>query len=285
MNEDQRLEQPESPRTPGRALAAARAERGLTVTEIALRLKYAPKQIEALEADRYEALAGPAFVRGMLRSYAKLLGIDADPLVASLGTSLPPPPPQLVAPAHRGEVPFPTEARKGSLVYLVLSVLLVIAVVGVVVEWMLRPEPPAAVATPRPPVPGPLAAATTEPRETDVAAAPEPAPAPVPDPAAGSGATFASGAAPIAPMQTAPRAGEGQIVLEFNSESWVEVRDGEGHVLLSQLNPPGSRHQLAGAGPFKLVIGNARGVKLTYNENAVDLAPFTRTDVARLTLE
>lgn len=279
MSDAERPEQPESPRTPGRALAAARAERGLTVTEIALRLKYAPKQIEALEADRYEALAGPAFVRGMIRSYAKLLGVDADPLVASLGTSLPPPPPQLVAPPRRGEVPFPTEPRKASLVYLVLSVLLVVAVVGVVVEWMLRPEPPAAVATPRPQVPGPLAAAAPE-RETDVATAPEPAPAPVVDPAAaGTGTAFASAAA------TATRPGERHLVLEFSSESWVEVRDGEGQVLLSQLNPAGSRHQLAGAGPFKLVIGNARGVKLTYNQNAVDLAPFTRTDVARLTLE
>jgi len=52
------------PRTPGRALAAMRVARGLTVTEIALRLKFSPKQIEALETDRYEALAGPAFVRG-----------------------------------------------------------------------------------------------------------------------------------------------------------------------------------------------------------------------------
>ena len=42
------------------------------MTEIALRLKFSPKQIEALEADRYDALAGPAFVRGMIRAYAKL---------------------------------------------------------------------------------------------------------------------------------------------------------------------------------------------------------------------
>jgi len=50
------------PRSPGRQLAAMRVARGLTVTEIALRLKFSPKQIEALETDRYEALAGPAFV-------------------------------------------------------------------------------------------------------------------------------------------------------------------------------------------------------------------------------
>jgi len=34
-----------------------------------------------------------------------------------------------------------------------------------------------------------------------------------------------------------------------------------------------------------VVIGNAAGVKLRYNDADVDLAPFTRTDVARLTLK
>jgi hypothetical protein len=34
-----------------------------------------------------------------------------------------------------------------------------------------------------------------------------------------------------------------------------------------------------------MVIGNASGVKLVYGERAVDLAPYTQVDVARLTLE
>jgi cytoskeleton protein RodZ len=70
--------------TPGRALAEARAAHGMTVSEVAVRLKFSPKQLEALEADRYDALAGPAFVRGMIRGYAKLVGIDAAPLIGTL---------------------------------------------------------------------------------------------------------------------------------------------------------------------------------------------------------
>ncbi|MGH8681156.1 MAG: DUF4115 domain-containing protein [Burkholderiales bacterium] len=37
--------------------------------------------------------------------------------------------------------------------------------------------------------------------------------------------------------------------------------------------------------PFSLVIGNAAGVKLRYNDAEVDLTPYTRIDVARLTLK
>ena len=33
------------------------------------------------------------------------------------------------------------------------------------------------------------------------------------------------------------------------------------------------------------MIGNATGVKLRYDNTDVDLGPFTRTDVARLTLK
>jgi len=73
-----------APSSPGRALAAARQARGMTVTEVALRLKFSPRKIEALETDRFDALPGPTIVRGMIRSYAKLVGLDAKPLVEAL---------------------------------------------------------------------------------------------------------------------------------------------------------------------------------------------------------
>ncbi|MBX9849941.1 MAG: DUF4115 domain-containing protein, partial [Rhodocyclaceae bacterium] len=37
--------------------------------------------------------------------------------------------------------------------------------------------------------------------------------------------------------------------------------------------------------PFQLVIGNAQTVKLRYEDRAVDLLPYIRADVARLTLD
>ena len=76
-----------------------------------------------------------------------------------------------------------------------------------------------------------------------------------------------------------------RIELVFDRESWVEIKDADGRIVFSQLNPPGSRRKVVGEAPFSIVIGNATGVKLRYNDSDVDLAPFTRTDVARLTLE
>ena len=71
---------------------------------------------------------------------------------------------------------------------------------------------------------------------------------------------------------------------EFARPSWVEIRDGSGRVLISQLNQPGSR-EFEGQPPFALVIGNASHVALRYKGEAVPLSQRSKEDVARITLE
>ena len=71
----------------------------------------------------------------------------------------------------------------------------------------------------------------------------------------------------------------------FETASWVEVRDRNERILFSQLNPVGTEHRMQGRRPLSLVIGNARGVRLTYNGQPFDLMPHTKVDVARFTLE
>jgi cytoskeletal protein RodZ len=68
--------------SPGAKLAFARNDLGWTVEQVAAQLKLATRQIVALEADDYAALPEPAVVRGFIRAYAKLLKLDATPLVA-----------------------------------------------------------------------------------------------------------------------------------------------------------------------------------------------------------
>jgi len=285
--------QPDEPKSPGRLLAAARQARGMTVTEVALRLKFSPRQIEALEADRYDVLRGPAMVRGMIRTYARLIGADPGPLLDALQQRLNTGPATMQPRAM--EVPFPRATPKGSLVYVMLSTVVVIAVVSVIVEWALRPgTTPAAVAPARAPVPA------TQ-RETVPAVPREAVPPPPPavEPAAPTTAMLVP--APPAPSAPAPAPAAGErrpslmqhetvlnakrIELLFDRESWVEIKDAEGRIVFSQLNPPGSRRNVVGEAPFSIIIGNATGVKLRYNNTDVDLAPFTRTDVARLTLK
>jgi cytoskeleton protein RodZ len=57
---------------------------GLTVDQIADQLKLAPRQVVALEAGDYAALPNMAVTRGFVRAYAKVVKLDAAPLVAMI---------------------------------------------------------------------------------------------------------------------------------------------------------------------------------------------------------
>jgi len=66
----------------GRRLVAARETKGLTLQVVANKLRLSAATLQALESDRYEDLPEPIFVRGYLRSYARLLEMDGKELVA-----------------------------------------------------------------------------------------------------------------------------------------------------------------------------------------------------------
>ncbi|WP_020652895.1 RodZ domain-containing protein [Massilia niastensis] len=75
---------------PGKTLQSQRETLGWTVEQVADQLKLAPRQVVALEAGDYASLPSPAVTRGFVRAYAKLLKIDAAPLVAMIELNMPP---------------------------------------------------------------------------------------------------------------------------------------------------------------------------------------------------
>jgi cytoskeleton protein RodZ len=81
------------------------------------------------------------------------------------------------------------------------------------------------------------------------------------------------------------RSGRRELYFKFEQESWVEVRDRNDKVIFSKLNPAGSEERFSASPPLKLIVGNARGVRLNYGDDPVNLEPHTGVTVARLTLE
>jgi cytoskeleton protein RodZ len=242
-------------------LASLRDAHKLSLADVAQRLKYGARQIEALETEEFDKLPGATFVRGMVRSYAKLLDADPRPLLDALDRRYAP-----------GEVdldlrdkgtPFAPSSRRGTWAYLGLSVLVFVVIAGVLYEWRTG-------ALPR--------------MQFGQAAAPQPpAPAPVETPAPPLEAPEAAKSAPQQSEAAPPR--EGRIQLQFGSQSWVEIREEDGRTLMSQLHAPGSRSVVVGRPPLSLVIGNAADVRLVYNDKPVDLKPYINIEVARLTLK
>ena len=253
----------------GEALADRRRALGYSVEDIALKLKFSRRQLEALEGGRLDELPEATFVRGMIRSYARLIGLDPDPLIARIGACGGP----QAAIVLDEPIPISDGSQRVNLAYAALSVLIAGVIGAVAWEWVAQDAAQhrltfvRAAQAPAEPVRVPVAVAATP-----LAAARPPAPA-------------QETTVPAEPEALRVRDGMRRIALHFDRESWVQIRARDGRVLLSQLNAAGTERVVEGRPPFDLVIGNAQHVRLHYDDRAVDLAPHLKIDVARLTLE
>jgi cytoskeleton protein RodZ len=80
------------------------------------------------------------------------------------------------------------------------------------------------------------------------------------------------------------RAGAQRVSLKLNQSSWVELVGAEGSRIEYAMLPAGTSREYQIAGKATLRIGNIRGATLAIDGRAVDLAPFTRSNVARVSL-
>ncbi len=285
---------PPAPEPVGAVLARAREAAGLGQDEAARRLKFAPRQLDALERGEWGRLPGGAAVRGMVRKYAQLLGLEADALVARVGEGQTLPDADRLAQRLRQPVPFSDASRRSNVAYAVLSIALLAVVAAVVLEWRQERAGSARLtfisAAQQPAEPARKDAQRIElASAAPQASAPAPQPSvPAPQPSAPAPQASAPAAAGVTAADEEARVASGgwrRIVLRFERESWVEITSGTGKLLVSHLHPAGSERVVVGVPPFSVVIGNAQHVKLTYNDKPVDLMPHVKVEVARLTLE
>jgi len=267
----------------GEELARARAALGFSIADVAQQLKFAARQIEALEQGHFDQLPTGTFARGMLRAYARLLKLDPEPLVQRIAERVATADNAAAVASVRRPIPITDPARRTNLIYAALSVAILVVIAGVVFEWQRERSGaarltfvPAAAQAPSPAVESPPSAAVA-PNLSPMASAEPLRPA-----AAEAGpAQVAPKPAPAAP--SAP--GAKRIVMKFDNESWVEIRNRDGKVLTSQLNPRGTEQVVEGRPPFSLIIGNAQYVRLSYDDRPIDLAPHVKVEVARFTLD
>lgn len=192
MNDDA-LAQPERA-SPGRLLKAAREAMRLSAEDVARDLRLASVRVEALEADDYRNMPAATFVRGYLRSYARLVRLPEDEVLAAYDEIQKP----RVAPIAEAPKPVPSvrrQVRSDDRPVRAVTYLLVAIVVALVFSWWKgrwempvapRPEDTSAPASPgeyAAPAPVPVTAATEPGAMTTVLATPPAAGAP-PDSAA-----------------------------------------------------------------------------------------------------
>ena len=127
----------------GGAIRAARESQGLSVHEIASRLRLSPKQIDAIEADHFAALPEPTIVRGFIRNYAKLLKIDAQPLINAYMVIVPTAIPYQMAvkPPNGMRMSRQEKSKSGRYALAALALLMAVAVWLFYQHYVAKPSP------------------------------------------------------------------------------------------------------------------------------------------------
>ena len=364
----------------GALLREAREARGLSQADLARTLNLQVRIVEALERDDDSQLPGAAFVRGYLRSYARLMGMDPEPLLvehqARTGGVVPE--------VHASPRLEREDAQHGSAQsrsgLIMVAAVLVLALIVLINLLLQRPEfldsmlsstaEPGTSASGRLPSPRPSVERTAAPAafiddardgrsvaiargrlasgpqtspgtgmpatsmESGAAASATTAVEADRGPAAAEGDALeeanagstrdadlvpdgGQGAAELPTIAAAVEAanaigsdaaaeadsdgivrirsvdgrnlrvlagGEEHLQFAFEGECWVHVRDADGRSIYQDLNRSGEAVELWGQAPFRIRLGYAPAVTLIYNGSRVALRPFTRNDVANLTL-
>ncbi len=298
-------------------LVAARQARGITAEDMIRQLKLHPRQLDALERGDWKALPGLPFVRGTIRNYGKVLGVDVDPLLESVGGFAKPSDLRSTASL---ETPMPASGMFGfgsggsgsgfSWILLVVVGLVALALffgrngdLSGVSSWLgAKTERPAG----EPASPSSTEGGRTEsvpiPGQTssgapDSGAQGATASSAVPSPAAGTGAAPAVAgqdaalAAPTPSAAAAPAASTepakvAAVRLKFDADSWVDIRaDGKVLLLGTQKGQTISEVDAPPGTPLSLVIGNAEKVKLEFRGKPVPLKVQPGTGIAKVTLQ
>ncbi len=280
----------------GKMLASARKDQKRTVEEIAEQLNLSVSQIRTIELDQNEGLPEPTYVRGYIRSYAKLLGLNPDEVLEHYlnpnwqkGSSLDEMPRGLEVQEH-SETRFVTPGR-----LLAFLVLVGAAIAFAVINSQgglpfdsnsnqaqeakneTRANPTVPIAESR------LGATTvgaadetvsTTPVEGDVGDSGE-----ILEQDSGSDSTD-----DVAGQEPSAGVAGYEIELQFTDTCWVDIRDEEGQRLAYKSYTSGEILNLNSALPMSVFLGNVSAVNAKVDGQEFDLEPYREGVFARFSI-
>ncbi len=298
----------------GEVLLAARKAKKLTQKDISNSLKLSIKQIDAIEKNEFSALPDATNTRGFIRNYARLLNVEAEPLLASFRARVPEVlPANLSVQSSTRHVKLSKESLPW-LKYILASILVLLFLLAwfFYMDYMPKPyklnqENP--VATPEvsttlemPEIAlpaaerqvysadsannavntvdaAPLVSQTVDPNvvSTNQTSQPATTESTLNAPVSAPNATSTSGSeATITPT--------GKVMMTFSDQTWVRATNQSGKVVFEKTFSANSSGVIDDAPPLNLVIGNAKATQLQYLGQSVDLTSSTKGNVARITL-
>ncbi|MBK7042332.1 MAG: DUF4115 domain-containing protein [Rhodanobacteraceae bacterium] len=287
----------------GPRLRAAREVRGWSREDVAHRLHVPTTIVADIEAERFERLGAPIYLRGYLSKYAQLVDL---PMVVVNRVLEGMSEPTLKASTETPRVAATWERYRVAVIGGVITLAVAIPVLTLVANRGINAPVPQVrsldeselveSALPAPSLPTTIAAQDLATSTIDVGSG------------SGSGLEFKSESASVdtltattpAPVNVASQEPSlmasmtgfstpvttGMHVLEarFREDSWIEIFDADGHVIEQNLVRAGQSRRYESTGAVSIKIGNVSGVDVQADGNLIDLAAHARANVARLRL-
>ena len=240
----------------GQTLAEARERAGLTVEDVAARTRIRRTLVLGIEADDFSACGGDFYARGHIRNVAKIVGIDAQPLLDEFDASRPDAAPPRATDVFESETAARPERRGPNWSAAMAAALVLVVVYGVAQVLSSGSDDDGTVTD------GLSSTASSSTGESDSAPPPSPS------------ATADNSAVAQAPRDKVT------VVVRARGTSWLQVTTASGEELFEGLLQDRSM-TFTDKSRVQLVAGNAGAITLTVNGTPIG-APGKPGQVARV---
>lgn len=305
---------------PGPLLKAAREKLGLSHKEVASQLNLQMETIEDIEEDRSEKFPAATYVRGYIRSYARIVKLNPDEMVR-LFDNEPMAPPEFVPEIKTSSQASSQDKPVRAVTYLVTFALALLLIAWLQSNYVVEKEAGVEEATggdtsmPEPygDIPAEEYNAVEEHAVGTGAVRTYPAQhsrlsdLQIDEQAATTGVdeqiindmalsdiegfednvpvTETEAAAEEEELtETAESMTSDRLVLRLSGESWIEVYDSGDNRLYLGLARAEEEIRLTGIAPFTVLLGYSPAVELTYNGRPFDPQPYSNAGIARFKL-
>ena len=247
----------------GTVLRQAREDAGISRQDAASQLKMPERVLKSLEEENWQQLGAPVFVRGQLRSYARLLKVDIDPYLQQAQLQ-PIRPAELISHSHTPRYQRLMESVARRAVYVVITAAIAVPV-WVATQSHIDQGGDSRTTASLDVVPSEVVATGNQTPQQQVTARRQAAPY-------------------VASLTPLPRTNGNGLVLRMTGDSWVQVTGPDGETLEKGLLKSGEERSYRNGQVGHVVLGNASAVEVQQAGSTVDIAQYKRANVARFTV-
>ena len=278
----------------GETLRKAREDASYSVAYIASQTHLHADIIKALEEEQFEQLPGDVFMRGYIRTYTKILGLDAQSLIDAYEKSKP----EDLVPTTSVIKPNKRRSTGVDPVVIWSTVTVATILLGLLISWWTHrdTEAPVQLASATEQFEAPLATEAIKESNDNKPSSSEHEVS-LGDVSPDINSSLQTPSIDIAPqtqteqqasipnqrssvMIEAPLSGGNvdkvRIIVRYKEESWTEIFDARKRRLLHGLIQPGAVRVISGQAPFNVFLGNSPGVELEINGKPFDHSPYVR---------